>query len=142
LVKLCFTRVVSICGRFQLFQFVLLSLVFLSHYPYLNFKIFSLKIIEKKEEERSSLSCPALPSAPAAWAAASGPTSGHSPGVGPPPGRLLASSHGVATPPSARLTPLVVGSALVRRKLAGQPQRGRYRLWRLRRGRLCGLCCR
>jgi hypothetical protein len=91
-----------------LFQFVSLSLVFLSHYPYLNFKIFNLKIIEKKEKERNSLSCPALPSAPAAWAAASGPTSGHSPGVGPPPGRLLASSHGVAAPPSARLIPLVV----------------------------------
>ncbi len=71
-----------------------------------------------------TLSCFALPPAPAARAAASGPGSGHSLGCGPSPGRLLASSHVLAAPPSARLTPLVAGSALVCRKLSGQPQRG------------------
>jgi hypothetical protein len=83
----------------------------------------------KNKRGTKTISYFALPPASAAWAAASGPASGHSPGFGPSPGRLLASSRDLAAPPSARLTSLVVGPALVRRQLAGQPQRGRYRLW-------------
>ena len=44
-----------------------------------------------------------LPTAPAAWAAASGPASGRSPGGGPSPGRLLATYLNVAAPPSLKL---------------------------------------
>ncbi len=83
-----------------------------------------------------------LPPAPAAWAATSGPASGRSPGVGPPHSCLLASSRDVASPPSALLASRVIVPALVRRQLTGQPQRGRYRLWRRRRCRLGGLCRR
>ncbi len=83
-----------------------------------------------------------LPPASAAWVATSGPASGRSPGVCPPHSCLLASSRVVAAPPSALLASRVIVSTLVRRQLTGQPQRGRYRLWRWWRCRLGGLCRR
>ena len=64
----------------------------------------------------------ALPSAPAAQAAASGTASRRIPRGGPSPGRLLAYSLKMAAAPSARLTPLtplVARTALVRRQLSG-----------------------
>jgi hypothetical protein len=80
-----------------------------------------------------------LPAAPAAWAAASGPSSGSPPGVGHHHSSRLASSRVVAAPSSALLASRVGVPALVRRQLTGQPQRGRYRLGRRRRHRLSGL---
>jgi hypothetical protein len=82
------------------------------------------------------------PAAPAAWSAASGPA----PVPAPVRGRLyrswLASSRVVAAPPSTLLASRVGVPAQVRRQLAGQPQRGRYRLWCRPRRWLGGLCCR
>jgi hypothetical protein len=63
-----------------------------------------------------------LPSAPAAWAAASGAASGRTPGGGPSPVRLLTNSLKGAAAASARptpLAPLVAGAPLVRRQLTG-----------------------
>jgi hypothetical protein len=82
----------------------------------------------------------ALPTAPTAWAA----SSGHSPGVGPSPGRFLASSCGVAASPPVLLASQVAVAALDVRQLAGQPKRRRYGLWHRHRRRLhrVGRLCR
>ncbi len=82
------------------------------------------------------------PAAPAAWSAASGPAPVPAPGRGRLYRSSLASSHVVAAPPSALLASRVSVPTQVRRQLAGQPQRGRYRLWCRRRRWLGGLCCR
>ncbi len=77
-----------------------------------------------------------------ARSAASGPVPVPAPGRGHPHRSWLASSRVVAAPPSALLASRVIVSAQVCRQLAGQPQGGRYRLWRRCRRWLGGLSCR
>jgi hypothetical protein len=76
------------------------------------------------------------PAAPAAGSAASGPDPVPAPGRGRPHRSWLASSLLLAASPPALLTSRVCVAALIGRQLAGQPERGQYRLGRRRRRRL------